>query len=342
MEIKKEVELQRCFAASQVQPRPMKYLVTGGAGFIGSHLTDALLSRGDEVVVVDDFSSGSKGNLDHQKLNGNLEIISASILDKEQLLKAFSGVDGCFHMAAAVGVEKILKDPIGSIKTNIHGSENVLDIATDLRIPLLLASTSEIYGKNSSGLLSEESDRIIGSPLLSRWSYSDAKAIDESYARALYEQRGLQVKIIRYFNTVGPRQSAAYGMVIPKFFSAAIQGKPLQIYGDGTQQRIFCDVGDAVRGTLALWDSQNGFGEVFNLGGFEETSINDLAKKILAVTSSNSPIESVSYEKLRASGFEDMLRRLPDTSKLRGKTGWIPLMGLDEILGGFYNHLIQA
>jgi UDP-glucose 4-epimerase len=245
-------------------------------------------------------------------------------------------------MAAAVGVEKILKDPIGSIKTNIHGSENVLDIATDLGIPLLLASTSEIYGKNSSGLLSEESDRIIGSPLLSRWSYSDAKAIDESYSRALYEQRGLQVKIIRYFNTVGPRQSAAYGMVIPKFFSAAIQGKPLQVYGDGTQQRVFCDVGDAVRGTLALWDSQNGFGEVFNLGGFEETSINDLAKKILAVTSSNSPIESVSYEKLRSSGFEDMLRRLPDTSKLRGKTGWIPLMGLDEILSSFYNHLIQA
>jgi UDP-glucose 4-epimerase len=320
----------------------MRFLVTGGAGFIGSHLTDALLSRGDKVVVVDDFSSGSKENLDHQKLNGNLEIISASILDKEQLLKAFSGVDGCFHMAAAVGVEKILKDPIGSIKTNIHGSENVLDIATDLGIPLLLASTSEIYGKNSSGLLSEESDRIIGSPLLSRWSYSDAKAIDESYSRALYEQRGLQVKIIRYFNTVGPRQSAAYGMVIPKFFSAAIQGKPLQVYGDGTQQRVFCDVGDAVRGTLALWDSQNGFGEVFNLGGFEETSINDLAKKILAVTSSNSPIESVSYEKLRSSGFEDMLRRLPDTSKLRGKTGWIPLMGLDEILSSFYNHLIQA
>ena len=210
----------------------MKYLITGGAGFIGSHLTDALLSRGDEVIVFDDFSSGSLANLSHQKDNHSLKIISGNILDRESLLRAFSGVDGCFHMAAAVGVEKILKDPIGSIKTNIHGSENVLDIAADRGVPILLASTSEIYGKNSSGLLNEESDRIIGSPLLTRWSYSEAKALDETYARALYEKSGLQVKIIRYFNTVGPRQSSAYGMVIPKFFKACLEGQPLIIHGD--------------------------------------------------------------------------------------------------------------
>ena len=202
-------------------------------------------------------------------------------------------------MAAAVGVEKILKDPIGSLKTNIHGSENVLDIAADRGVPILLASTSEIYGKNSSGLLNEESDRIIGSPLLTRWSYSEAKALDETYARALYEKSGLQVKIIRYFNTVGPRQSSAYWMVIPKFFKACLEGQPLIVHGVGTQHRIFCHVADAISGTLALCDSPKGNGEVFNLGGVEEVRIIDLAKRIIEVTGSSSTIEFLSYETLR-------------------------------------------
>ena len=310
----------------------MKYLITGGAGFIGSHLTDALLSRGDEVTVFDDFSSGSLTNLINQKNNRNLKLISGNILDKESLVRAFSEVDGCFHMAAAVGVEKILKDPIGSIKTNIHGSEHVLDIAADKGVPILLASTSEIYGKNSSGLLSEESDRIIGSPLLTRWSYSEAKALDETYARALFEKTGLKVKIIRYFNTVGPRQSSAYGMVIPKFFKACLEGQPLIVHGDGTQQRIFCHIADAISGTLALWDSPKGNGEVFNLGGIEEVRIIDLAKRIIEITGSLSQIEFLPYEVLRPEGFEDMSRRLPDTSKLQSATGWKAELGLKKIL----------
>ncbi len=331
---------QRCSVVNQEAPsEDMRYLITGGAGFIGSHLADELLNRGNEVVILDDFSTGSARNLIQHEANPKLSLVSGSIIDRSIVQEVMQEVDGCFHMAAAVGVEKILRDPIGSLKTNIHGSENVLEIATDNQIPLLLASTSEIYGKNSSGLLNEESDRIIGSPLLSRWTYSEAKAIDESYARVLFEQRGLKVKIIRYFNTVGPRQSASYGMVIPKFFSAAIQGIPLQIYGDGSQQRIFCDVRDAINGTLALWDSAKGFGEVFNLGGFEETSINYLARKILAITQSNSVIENVSYETLRGRGFEDMVRRLPDTSKIRALTDWSPIVGLDGILDNYLKFL---
>ena len=316
----------------------MKFLVTGGAGFIGSHLTDALLLRGDEVVVFDDFSSGSSSNLDHQKDNRKLKVISGNILNRKNLFRAFSGVDGCFHMAAAVGVEKIIKDPLGSIKTNIHGSENVLDIAAEKGVPILLASTSEIYGKNSSGLLNEESDRIIGSPLLSRWSYSEAKALEETYARALYEESGLQVKIIRYFNTVGPRQSAAYGMVIPKFFRACLEGKPLIIHGDGTQQRIFCHVTDAISGTLALWENPRGNGEAFNLGGIEEVRIIDLAKRIIEITCSSSSIEHLSYDELKLDGFEDISRRLPDTSKLRRETGWRAEIGIQRILSDYLDY----
>jgi UDP-glucose 4-epimerase len=319
----------------------MRYLVTGGAGFIGSHLVDEILRRGDEVTVLDDFSTGSTNNLADHENNSRLRLISGTILNRTKVYEAMLNVDACFHMAAAVGVEKILQDPIGSIKTNVHGSENVFEVATETQTPLLLASTSEIYGKNSTGLLHETSDRIIGSPLVSRWIYSEAKALDESYARALFEHKGLQVKIIRYFNTVGPRQSAAYGMVIPKFFEAAMNGSPLQIYGDGSQQRIFCDISDAVKGTFALWDSLKGFGEAFNLGGFEETSVSDLAKKILEITSSNSQIEHIPYATLLKRGFEDMPRRLPDTSKLRDLTGWSPKLGLDGILQSYYQYLSQ-
>jgi UDP-glucose 4-epimerase len=240
-------------------------------------------------------------------------------------------------MAAAVGVEKILKDPIGSLKTNIHGTENVLEAAVVSQVPLLLASTSEIYGKNSSGPLSEDSDRIIGSPLLSRWTYSEAKALDESLARALYEKSGLKVKIIRYFNTVGPRQSAAYGMVIPKFFKAAISGEALLIHGKGEQRRVFCHVKDAVNGTLALWNSKSGFGEAFNLGGVEEVRILDLAQNIIKLCESNSTINYLSYDEMRKNGFEDIERRIPNTEKLRKLTGWSPEKSLNNIL----NHYLE-
>ena len=313
----------------------MKYLITGGAGFIGSHLAEELLNQGHGIRIFDDFSTGSKENLKEILDLSNVEIISGSILDKNLISQSFEGIDGCFHMAAAVGVEKILKDPIGSLETNIHGTENVLEAAVVSQVPLLLASTSEIYGKNSSGPLSEDSDRIIGSPLLSRWTYSEAKALDESLARALYEKSGLKVKIIRYFNTVGPRQSAAYGMVIPKFFKAAISGEALLIHGKGEQRRVFCHVKDAVNGTLALWNSKSGFGEAFNLGGVEEVRILDLAQNIIKHCESNSTINYLSYDEMRKSGFENIERRIPNTEKLRKLTGWSPEKSLSNILNDY-------
>lgn len=315
----------------------MRILITGGAGFIGSHLADALIERGHSVTVFDDFSTGEQSNLAKHK--NEILSITGNILDRQGLADNLRGIDYCFHFAAAVGVEKILKDPIGSLKTNIHGSENVLELCCEQGIPVILASTSEIYGKNSGGLLTEESDRIVGSPHLARWTYSDAKALDEALAIALANQRGLQVKIIRYFNTVGPRQSAAYGMVIPSFFEAAKNQLPLLIHGDGSQQRIFCHISDAVDGTLALWESHLGFGEAFNLGGTEETSILNLAKRIIGITGSNSEIAFLPYEELRKRGFEDMQRRLPDTTKLRKLTSWTPKMNLEEILVDYYHSI---
>ena len=317
----------------------MKYLITGGAGFIGSHLVDALLREGHSIRILDDFSTGSTKNLLRSIENQDFEVISGSILDREIVERAFEEIDGCFHMAAAVGVEKIINDPIGSLKTNIHGTENILETATSGDVPVLLASTSEIYGKNSGGPLSEESDRIIGSPLLSRWTYSEAKALDESLARALYEARGLRVKIIRYFNTVGPRQSAAYGMVIPRFFEAAMRNDDLVVHGNGSQKRIFCHIDDAIDGTLELWKSDSGFGEAFNLGGFEEIDILSLAHKIIEICNSSSNIEFISYEDLRKTGFEDMQRRIPDTSKLKRSTGWTPKKNLDDILSDYHEYL---
>ena len=315
----------------------MKIFITGGAGFIGSHIVDGLVLLGHEVKVFDNFSSGNLSNLNKSK--DKIQFVQGDILNRSLLAESLRGSDYCFHFAAAVGVEKILNDPIGSIKTNIHGTENILDLCSEMQIPVLLASTSEIYGKNSSGLLNEDSDRIVGSPLLARWTYSDAKALDEAYAIALASKEGLQVKIIRYFNTVGPRQTSAYGMVIPRFFEAALNGSPLFVHGDGSQQRIFCHVSDAVSGTLALWASDRGYGEAFNLGGIEEISILDLANRIISLTNSRSMIEFIPYTELRKKGFEDMKRRLPDTSKLRNLTNWKPTKSLEEILSSYYYSL---
>ena len=295
------------------------------------------MARGDEVIVLDDFSSGSARNLDDIRENPKLSTVTGSILDRKVIEPLIKESNGCFHLAAAVGVEKILRDPIGSLKINIHGTENILDLCTELEVPVLLASTSEIYGKNSSGLLNEDSDRILGSPLISRWTYAEAKALDEAYAKALHSIRGLKVKIIRYFNTVGPRQSSAYGMVIPTFFKAALENRPITVHGDGTQQRIFCHVRDAIAGTILLWDANCGEGEAFNLGGFEEIRILDLAKRIISLTNSSSQIEFVPYSELRARGFEDMSRRLPDSRKLQVATGWSSQSGLDNILNDYYN-----
>lgn len=310
----------------------MKYLVTGGAGFIGSHLTEALIARGDEVVVLDDFSTGSVTNLSKLQDQPNLKQVQGSVTDIDLVERLVRDCDGLFHLAAAVGVQKILDNPIGSLKTNIEGTENVLLSAAKYKKRVLFASTSEIYGKNDSGPLTEESDRILGSPLLSRWTYSEAKAIDEAFARVLYEREGLKVQIIRFFNTVGPRQSPSYGMVIPRFFKAALSNNPLIIHGDGSQRRVFCHISDAISGVLALWDSKKGFGEAFNLGGFEEITILELAKRIIELTNSKSIIEFKSYEELSKSGFEDMKRRIPVTTRLQNTTGWKPKKSLEDIL----------
>jgi UDP-glucose 4-epimerase len=309
----------------------MKILVTGGAGFIGSHLAEALAKRGDSVVALDDLSTGNKENLNSLQDHSNFKFVSGSILDEKLIESLIEGVDGVFHFAAAVGVKKILDDPIGSMRTNLLGSEIVLGAAAGKNKPTILASTSEIYGKNPEVPLTEESDRVLGSPLLSRWTYSEAKALDESLARSLHLKSNWNIKIIRLFNTVGPRQSAAYGMVIPRFVEAALQNKPLTVYGDGRQQRVFCHIEDAISGILALWDAKSGSGEAFNIGGFEEISIVDLAERVIKETSSSSKIEFVPYSKLTP-GFDDIVRRVPDSSKLSKLTGWNAKSDLEKIL----------
>jgi len=309
----------------------MKLLVTGGAGFIGSHLCEALLAQGDTVISLDDLSTGNSKNLDGAKLNPKFTAVTGSILDEDLVDRLVETVDGVFHFAAAVGVQKILKDPIGSLLTNIQGTEIVLNSAARRNKQVMLASSSEIYGKNPRMPLTEESDRVLGSPLVARWTYSEAKAIDEAFARTLHEKEGLKVKIIRLFNTVGPRQSPAYGMVIPRFFTAALKNEALVIHGDGTQQRVFGHVSDAIAGIISLWNSDKGFGEAFNLGGFEETTIKDLAKRIIEKTNSKSTIEFTPYDQLKV-GFEDIARRVPDTKKLQSLTGWKSTKDLDAII----------
>ena len=310
----------------------MQILVTGGAGFIGSHLCEALIQAGHSVTALDDLSTGNNANLAALQGAPNFTFVNGSILDKALVERLIEKCDGVMHFAAAVGVQKILKDPIGSLTTNLLGSEIVMMTAARLKKPTILASTSEIYGKNDSEWLTEDSDRILGSPLKTRWTYSEAKAIDESLARALFERDGWKVKIVRLFNTVGPRQSPAYGMVIPRFIEAALNNRTLEVHGDGSQRRVFCHVDDAIKGILALWNSDSGFGEAFNLGGFEEISILKLAERIIEKCNSSSQIKLIPYAELSPSGFEDMQRRLPNTAKLSGLTGWKAEKNLENIL----------
>lgn len=310
----------------------MKLLITGGAGFIGSHLCESALAQGHSVIALDDLSTGDSNNLKDCINNPKFTLAKGSILDEALVEKLTDSVDGVMHFAAAVGVQKILKDPRGSLITNIQGTEIVLGTAARLKKKAMLASSSEIYGKNPTMPLTESSDRVLGSPLVSRWTYSEAKAIDEAFARSLFEEDGFQVSIVRLFNTVGPRQSPAYGMVIPRFFKAALANEPLVIHGDGTQQRVFGHVDDAVSAIFSLWNSDRGYGEAFNVGGFEETSINNLAKRIIALTNSNSEITYQSYEELAKDGFEDLARRVPSTEKLTKLTSWKPTKDLQAIL----------
>ena len=317
----------------------MKYLVTGGAGFIGSHLCDALLERGDSVVVLDNLSTGNKKNIEHLVDNPSFELIEGSILDVEIVDNVVASVDHVLHLAAAVGVFTIVDKPLESLTTNLRGTENILEAAHKHHKEVLIASSSEIYGKNASGALNEESDRIVGSPLKSRWSYSEAKAIDESMAFFYYQEKKLAIRIVRFFNTVGPRQVGHYGMVVPRFVSAALKNEPLTVYGTGSQSRCFCHVKDTVAGVLAVIDSNATLGEVFNIGNDEEITIEDLAHEVIELTGSTSAIEKVLYEKAYAPGFEDMQRRIPDIGKIKRVVGWAPKLSLDSIITDIANHL---
>jgi UDP-glucose 4-epimerase len=310
----------------------MRYLITGGAGFIGSHVADALVSRGDSVVILDNLSTGNHHNIEHLIGNESVEFYSGSILDSALVDRLVAGVDHVLHLAAAVGVFTIVDKPLESLRINLHGTENVLDACQRSGKPVLIASSSEIYGKNGGGPLHEDSDRIVGSPLKSRWSYSEAKAIDESLGYFYYSELGVQVRIVRFFNTVGPRQVGSYGMVVPRFVSAALAGEPIEVYGSGDQSRCFCHVADAVAGLLSVIDSESTVGDVFNIGNDHEISIRGLAELVITRLNSHSEIVSKSYEDAYGAGFEDMQRRIPDISKIKDATGWAPTRSLETII----------
>ena len=308
----------------------MKVLITGGAGFIGSHLAEYFQNLGDEVTVLDNFSTGSKKNLEIFSFSG--KSVDGDIRDSKLVESLIAETDLVLHMAAALGVANIINSPIESISTNITGSEVVLLAATKFKKRIVIASTSEIYGKNPKQPLSEEDDRVIGTPQNIRWSYSDAKAIEEAMARALYLEKQLAVTTVRFFNTVGPRQTGKYGMVVPRFVQAAVNNEELTIHGDGTQSRVFCHVEDAIPGLLSLLKHDSSVGDVFNIGGEGEVSINDLAKLVVSKTNSKSSVKHIPYTDAYPVGFEDMQRRVPDTTKIRKLTGWAPKHNLESII----------
>jgi UDP-glucose 4-epimerase len=318
----------------------MRVLITGGAGFIGSHLADALISRGDHVVALDNFSTGSTANIKH--ITKNLEIIDSDIRNTDLINEITKDVDLVLHMAAALGVNTILESPLESISTNIRGSEVVLNAAANYKKRILIASTSEIYGKNPKQPLNETDDRVVGSPQKIRWSYSDAKAIEEAMAFSLNQDKGLKVTTARLFNTVGPRQSAQYGMVVPRFVKAALNNEPINIYGDGTQSRVFCHVQDAIEALLALVGTDTTINEVYNVGGTGEITIKQLAETIIKQTNSKSTIEYIPYEKAYAPGFEDMQRRVPDISKIKEAIKWQPQRDLAQIISDVASRITKS
>jgi UDP-glucose 4-epimerase len=310
----------------------MKTAITGGAGFIGSHLTEYLLAAGDEVAVLDDLSTGSLENLRGVMDHPRFRFVEGTILDRSAVDSVIAGADRVFHLAAAVGVKLIVEDPLTSLRTNIHGTEVVLDATLAAGAVLLLASTSEVYGKNTSDSLSEESDRILGSALKSRWTYAAAKGIDEAFAYAYWKEYGLRAAIVRLFNTVGPRQTGRYGMVVPNLVGQAQRGEALTVFGDGQQTRCFSYVADVVPALVRLAEHPDAYGKAFNLGGTQEVSILDLAKRVVELLDSPSTISLIPYEQAYASGYEDMRRRVPDNTKARNLVGFNPTTTIDQII----------
>ena len=310
----------------------MRILVTGGAGFIGSHLCERLISEGHTVTVIDNFSTGRTQNLAEIEGDEGLTIIEGSILDTQLLGSLINDSDYIFHLAAAVGVFNIVNNPLASLLTNIRGTENVLEAAHKYSKPVFVASSSEVYGKNVSDSLRESDDRILGSPVTLRWSYSEAKAIDESLAYAYFVEKKLETRIVRFFNTVGPRQLGAYGMVVPRFVRSALNNEPITIYGTGEQTRCFGHVYDAVEAVIRIAFSPNTIGKVINIGNDFEISINDLAKKVISETGSKSSVVHIPYEEAYGDGFEDMERRVPNIQLINQLVGWKPQRDLSTMI----------
>lgn len=310
----------------------MRILVTGGAGFIGSHLCERLISDGHSVVAIDNLSTGRATSLTNLSSSKNFTLIEGSILNSSILNGLMGEVEYVFHLAAAVGVFNIVNNPIASLLTNIRGTENVLEAAHLTKTPVFLASSSEVYGKNASDSLRENDDRILGSPITLRWSYSEAKAIDESLAYAYYFERKLETRIVRFFNTVGPRQLGEYGMVVPRFVRAALANEPITIYGDGKQTRCFGHVYDVIDAVIAVAFAENTIGKVVNIGNNFEISINALAKKIIKETGSSSELVYIPYVQAYGEGFEDMERRVPNIDLIHQLVGWKPKRDLSTII----------
>jgi len=311
----------------------MKVLITGGAGFVGSHLAEALLARGDTVHVLDNLSTGAMDNIGHLKGRERFHYLIDTVMNERVVAEAIDRVDVVYHLAAAVGVKLIVESPVNTIETNVHGTEMVLKVASKKRKKVLIASTSEVYGKSEDVPFREDADLVLGATTKGRWSYACSKAIDEFLALAYWKEKQLPVVVFRLFNTVGPRQTGRYGMVIPNFVQQALSGEPITVFGDGTQSRCFTYVTDVVDALVKLGDHPGAVGEVLNIGNeHEEISILELAQRVKARTGSRSAIEMVPYDKAYEEGFEDMPRRVPDLGKIRKLIGYEPRVHLDEIL----------
>jgi len=319
----------------------MNYLITGGAGFIGSHLVEVLLRQGADVAVIDDLSTGSIRNIEHLKADPRFQYVLDTMMNRVVLIEMVDRADIIVHLAAAVGVRLIVESPVRTIETNIKGTELVLELASKKKKKVIIASTSEVYGKASKVPFCEDDDLVMGATNKGRWSYAGSKMIDEFLALAYWKEKQVPTVVVRLFNTVGPRQTGQYGMVVPRFVGQALRGEPITVYGDGSQRRCFTWVGDVVHALIALSEHQDAIGEIFNLGSTEEVTILELAERTKGLTGSASPIVFVPYEQAYAAGFEDMPRRVPSIEKAHRLIGYRPTLGLDGILKSVIEHMDQ-
>jgi UDP-glucose 4-epimerase len=320
----------------------MRHLITGGAGFIGSHLAEELLRRGESVHVLDDLSTGAIANISHLRSEAGFEYTIDSAANARVVAELVNSADIVYHLAAAVGVELIVESPVRTIETNVHCTEIVLAEAAKQRRPVLVASTSEVYGKSEQLPFREDGDLVMGATSVGRWAYACSKALDEFLAIAYWRERRLPTVVTRLFNTVGPRQTGRYGMVIPRFVRQALSGQPVTVHGDGSQRRCFVHVADAVSALADLMQRGDFYGEAFNVGSTEEVTINQLAERVVAKAASVSQIQAIPYDQVHGEGFEDMVRRIPDLNKIERAIGWRPHRSLDEILDDVIEHQLQT